>query len=425
MGTIPVITSNQHIVDVVSNFIYNDLDEPLKITWLKNSDVALEFMAIDMPELIIVDFCDPGFDGYALLDRITEDNWLINAGIVGFCTSSIEVENLENLRKANLIIALTTSELEEHLHKILTIIFKNRRIIFQHTLSANLINDYQATFVLDNDPYIARCYTNLVCNFVHYTYKIPTEIKFHLKLALIELLLNAMEHGNCEITYDEKTGWMEDGNFDIFELIQKRMQDPAIASRKVHLTFSLSPQQGVFTITDEGKGFDWRNMKDPSREENLLMLHGRGIVMTRSVVSNLTFNEKGNEASFQVLFNNGSEFKMPEIFDNLTYKEITTGDIIFEQGEVSDFLYYIVEGRYSVQANGHQVSVLTPDDIFMGEMSFLLNNRRSASVTAESNGKLIQISKKQFVETIKKHPHYALFLCRLLAQRILRSNQRE
>lgn len=424
MGTIPVITSNQHIVDTVSNIICNDLDEPLKITWLKNSDIALEFMTFDMPELIFIDFSDPGFNGYELLDRITQDSWLLNAGIVAFCTSSAEVENLENLRKANLIIALTDCELEYHLQKILTIIFKNRRIIFQHTLSTNLINDYQATFTLDNDPYVARCYANLICNFVHNSYKISSEIKFQLKLALTELLLNAVEHGNCEITYDDKTDWMET-NFDIYELIKERMQIQEISSRKVHLTFSLSPQQGAFTITDEGKGFDWRNMKDPSSEENVLMLHGRGIMMTRAVVKNLSFNEKGNEVSFQICFDNEPGFQMPGFLENLSFRETSPGEIIFEQGETSDFLYYIVEGRYSVHANGHLVSILTPDDIFMGEMSFLLNNRRSASVTADSRGKLIQISKKQFVETIKKQPHYALFLCRLLAQRILRSNQRK
>lgn len=424
MGTIPIITGNQNIVDTVSNIIYNDLDEPLKITWLKNSDIAIEFMAFDMPELIIIDFSDPGFDGYELLDRITQDSWLLNAGIVAFCASSTEVETLENLRKANLIIALTDSELEYQLQKILSIIFKNRRIIFQHTLSTNLINDYQATFTLDNDPYVARCYANLICNFIHNSYKISSEIKFQLKLALTELLLNAVEHGNCGITYDDKTNWM-DTNFDIYELIKERMKIPDIASRKVHLTFSLCSQQGLFTITDEGTGFDWRNMKNPSSDENLLMLHGRGIMMTRAVVKKLTFNEKGNEVSFQIFFDNEQGIQMPGFLDNLSFREIIPGEVIFEQGEVSDFLYYIVEGKYSVQANGHLVSVLTPDDIFMGEMSFLLNNCRSASVTADTSGKLIQISKKQFVETIKKQPHYALFLCRLLAQRILRSNQRK
>jgi CRP-like cAMP-binding protein len=71
------------------------------------------------------------------------------------------------------------------------------------------------------------------------------------------------------------------------------------------------------------------------------------------------------------------------------------------------------------------VSSLTPDDVFMGEMSFLLNNRRSATVRAETDGTLIRISKRDFVRAIKEKPHYALFLSRLLAQRMARRNTEE
>ena len=53
-------------------------------------------------------------------------------------------------------------------------------------------------------------------------------------------------------------------------------------------------------------------------------------------------------------------------------------------------------------------------------MSFLLHNRRSATVNATTDGTLIRIAKKDFVAAIKEKPHYALFLSRLLAQRLQR-----
>jgi CRP-like cAMP-binding protein len=58
----------------------------------------------------------------------------------------------------------------------------------------------------------------------------------------------------------------------------------------------------------------------------------------------------------------------------------------------------------------------------MGEMSFLLNHRRSASVVAEDSGKLIRISRKSFVQAMKNYPHYGIFLSKLLAQKLARSN---
>ena len=63
-------------------------------------------------------------------------------------------------------------------------------------------------------------------------------------------------------------------------------------------------------------------------------------------------------------------------------------------------------------------SVLTPYDVFLGRMSFLLNNRRSATVRAISDGCLVRISKKEFVEGIREKPRYSLVLSQLLAQRI-------
>ena len=53
---------------------------------------------------------------------------------------------------------------------------------------------------------------------------------------------------------------------------------------------------------------------------------------------------------------------------------------------------------------------MSPADIFMGEMSFLLNNTRSAMVRAESQGKLVKISRKAFVAVVKEYPHYGIFL---------------
>jgi CRP-like cAMP-binding protein len=57
-------------------------------------------------------------------------------------------------------------------------------------------------------------------------------------------------------------------------------------------------------------------------------------------------------------------------------------------------------------------------------MSFLLNNRRSASVRADSDGKLIKISRTSFVSVVREYPHYGIFLSKLLARKLVRANAR-
>jgi CRP-like cAMP-binding protein len=53
-------------------------------------------------------------------------------------------------------------------------------------------------------------------------------------------------------------------------------------------------------------------------------------------------------------------------------------------------------------------------------MSFLLNNRRSATVRAAQPGILVRISKQRFINALKERPQYGLFLARLLSRRLLR-----
>ena len=59
----------------------------------------------------------------------------------------------------------------------------------------------------------------------------------------------------------------------------------------------------------------------------------------------------------------------------------------------------------------------------MGEMSFLLNQKRSATIRATSSGKLILMTQKTFINVIRQHPHYGIFLSKLLAKRLVRTNE--
>ena len=48
----------------------------------------------------------------------------------------------------------------------------------------------------------------------------------------------------------------------------------------------------------------------------------------------------------------------------------------------------------------------------------------SATIMSAGEGKLIRIPKVSFVNLIRKNPHYGIFLSKLLAQRVVRQNQR-
>ncbi|MGB0720767.1 MAG: response regulator [Gammaproteobacteria bacterium] len=93
-----------------------------------------------------------------------------------------------------------------------------------------------------------------------------------------ELLINAVEHGNLGITYDEKSRLVEQGVWA--EEVEERLGRAPYSEREV--TVQVSRVNDTFTviISDEGEGFDWRGFIDfdPDRAFDL---HGRGIALAR------------------------------------------------------------------------------------------------------------------------------------------------
>jgi anti-sigma regulatory factor (Ser/Thr protein kinase) len=391
--------------------------------FIDRASQAMDYLGVEMPELVIINFADEKLDTDLLMNVIKGDAWLLSSGIIGLCDSVRELRESEKLRSTNVIALVEQVRLERQLPQVFSIICHNRHMLFQRVIGSDLGNIINSSFELKNDLIEVSCFTNLICNYLYNLNRIDTINKEKLAFVLTELLINAIEHGNCNISYGEKTTWLQNGG-DMTELIDQRCKDQTIANRKVHLAYSIYPNHTTFTITDDGDGFAWRSLKDPSKGAVALSLHGRGVALSRDMTSDLTYNDKGNSVHFSFYHQEGVNNITPALFKDLTTVRFTFGETVFSEGEPSDFLYFISSGHYEVSVNGEAMTVLNQDDIFLGEMSFLLNNRRSATVKAVSDGSLIRISKKEFVAGIKEKPHYSLFLARLLAQRIERLNHK-
>ena len=116
---------------------------------------------------------------------------------------------------------------------------------------------------------------------------------------LLELLLNAVEHGNLGITYDEKSHLLEIGQLD--EEVARRLQAPAYAGRCVVTTFSRHGHALHLSVIDEGSGFDWQPFLrlDPHRAFDT---HGRGIATAKMVsFDSLEYRGAGNHVETVVI----------------------------------------------------------------------------------------------------------------------------
>jgi len=92
------------------------------------------------------------------------------------------------------------------------------------------------------------------------------DCRFAVRLAIEEALINAMKHGN-------------------------RMEE----SRKVRLAYRVLPDRVEVRIADEGGGFQPECIPDPTADENLQRPCGRGIMLMRSYMDEVTYSANGTK----------------------------------------------------------------------------------------------------------------------------------
>ena len=101
---------------------------------------------------------------------------------------------------------------------------------------------------------------------------------FSIRLALEEALVNAIKHGN--------------------------QYDPA---KRVSIAYRLLPNRFEVHITDEGAGFDPADVPDPTAFAKLKLPGGRGLMLMRHYMSEVTFNDRGNAVTMCKLLANGNK----------------------------------------------------------------------------------------------------------------------
>jgi serine/threonine-protein kinase RsbW len=102
-------------------------------------------------------------------------------------------------------------------------------------------------------------------------FELDDDIYGNIMIAVTEAVNNAIKHGNA----GDKT-------------------------KNVHLSLSLNDSLIKFIVKDEGRGFDYQNLPDPTAPENLEKIGGRGIFLMKHLSDQVEFKEHGRivELSF-------------------------------------------------------------------------------------------------------------------------------
>ena len=133
------------------------------------------------------------------------------------------------------------------------------------------LNPVENKICLRSDPkslLSLESWINSLCE----TYSISAELYGNILIALSEAVNNAITHGNKNIVDKEA-------------LVEAYIADNIL----------------VFTVTDQGEGFNFLNLPDPTLPENLEKPQGRGVFLMNHLSDGVVYQEPGN--SVEISFN--------------------------------------------------------------------------------------------------------------------------
>jgi hypothetical protein len=245
-------------------------------------------------DLIVLDIsCDPG---RACLSQALPST--VSRPVVVMAPIELRTEILEALRQGAFAVTpapATEEELTFHIGHALTTLaerFHPRKLEYQERI-VHIANDFSLV-------------TPVAMSLVETSLPPGDPRKTAVVLGLVEVITNAIEHGNLGITYEEKREALRGSVF--YDLAAERAKEFPWKDRIVRIRACVDSKQGVirFEVHDQGDGFDWRNLPNPTDPNNINARHGRGILMASHSFASMRYNDKGNAVCLELSLDDGS-----------------------------------------------------------------------------------------------------------------------
>jgi len=261
----------------------------ITVQFAEDGAAALELLQESQFDLIVTDLQMPEVDGLELVTRIQmvrPDTPVILMTAQG--SEAIAMEALEQGAAGYVPKAQLAELLQPTAENVLAMSAAEQTSsrLQQCQLSAAW------TFALDNDPMLIDTLVESLQRTIDGMGFADHTGKLRIGVAVREALLNALLHGNLELTRDQLAD-------DPAATIAQRSSESPYDQRKIHFAAQIDSNESRFVIRDEGPGFDAvaHASRDLSTPESLSPDAGRGIVLMQSFMDEVSYNDAGNEVT--------------------------------------------------------------------------------------------------------------------------------
>lgn len=250
---------------------------------------ALESLRNSTPDLVLTDLQMPEINGLELVEAIRREFSAVPVilmtahGSEDIAVAALQKGAASYVSKQNL-----AKDLVPTVVSVLNLAKTHRN----HQQALECLAEAEYHFVLANDSArVQPLVSHLQDQMLHMGLADKNGL-IRIGTALREALINAIEHGNLELTSELRE--LEDDRAYV-ELVESRRQLPSYRNRCVRLSVHLSRREAVYVIRDEGRGFNPSALPDPTDPRNLEKLSGRGLFLIRTFMDEVRFNDTGNE----------------------------------------------------------------------------------------------------------------------------------
>ena len=265
------------------------------VVYAKDGTDALVKMELSRPDIVVTDLNMPQKDGLELVRAMR-----IHFGSVPVIlitaqgSEELAVQALEHGAASYVPKVLLNEKLITTVDDVLAVVSAKR----SHNRLVGSIQRTEFDLTLENDALLFDAFVELFQQIIHGMGLCDDTDHFRVGMALKEALLNAALRGNLELSFEQTLDNREEvlagEELPMLERLRKR---PEFADRRVSVSIRIDPQQAVFVIRDDGKGFDTRNLPAKGDLGALDADSGRGIVLMRAFMDEVTYNDKGNEVT--------------------------------------------------------------------------------------------------------------------------------
>jgi CheY-like chemotaxis protein len=238
-------------------------------------------------DLVILDRMMPVLDGIALLKRIKAEDRFRAVPVI-MQTAAASPEEVREGLAAGAYYYLTKPYQSEALLAIVRAALEERNE--RSKLSARIAAHADALRLMDEGAFSFRTLdeANQLAAFLAQACSNPDMAV----MGLAELMINAVEHGNLGISYEEKKRLKLEDRW--LEEVEQRLDDEAYRMRRACVRVRRLPGELEFAIADQGAGFAWAEYLELS-PERAYDPNGRGIALARQVsFARLEYRDTGN-----------------------------------------------------------------------------------------------------------------------------------